>query len=159
MNLTQTQKDTKQTYLNKQQDKMVSLYEKANKEERNAILRHIDGFLSVLNQDQKIFWLQFRRKLERLNEKQILFPLGQVFQTIGAREALEEANQNAFEFLALHQTGNWGLVCEDDAKENDFSVKEGFRILSAYKTKSDEKFWIITEADRSSTTLLLPEEY
>lgn len=159
MNLTQTQKDAKQAYLNKQQDEMLALYEKAEKDERNAILRQIDGFLSVLNQDQKIFWLQFRRKLEMLNEKQILFPLGKVFQTVGAREALAEANQNAFEFLARHQVGDWGLVCEDDAKENVLSVKEGFRILSAYETRLNEKIWLITESDRSVTTLLLPSEY
>jgi hypothetical protein len=158
-NLTQTQLDAKQAYLSKQQDEMLALYEKANTEERKAIIRQIDGFLSVIGQDQKIFWLQFRRKLERLNEKTILFPLGQVFLTVGAREALAEANQNAFEFLALHQTGDWGLVCKDDARENELSVKEGFRILSVYNTKLNVKIWVITEADRSSSTLLLPSEY
>lgn len=159
MNLTQTQKDAKQAYLNHQQEQMLSLYEKANTEERKAILRQIDSFLSVINQDQKIFWLQFRRKLEKLNEKQILFPLGQVFMTIGAREVLAESGEQPFEFLKRHQVGDWGLVCEDDAKENILSVRENFRILSVYKTKLDEKIWIITEADRSSTTLLLPSEY
>ena len=92
-------------------------------------------------------------------ESKVLFDLGQTVTTIGAREALEESNQTANEFLARHQTGDWGLVCVDDKKENDFSVKEGFRILSAYKTSKGEKLWIITEADRSSTTLLLPSEY
>ncbi len=53
----------------------------------------------------------------------------------------------------------WGYVCEDDKKENDLSVKEGFRILSAYRTARDVKLWVITEADRNSTTLILPEEY
>lgn len=157
--LTQEQKDAKKAYLAKQQDEMLSLYENADTEERNAILKQIDGFLSVLNQDQKIFWLQFRRKLEKLNEKQILFPLGKVFLTIEAKQAIEESNQNAFEFLSRHQTGNFGLVDEEDWKENEFSIKNGFRILSAYKTNLDVKIWIITEADRSSTTLLLPEEY
>jgi hypothetical protein len=79
--------------------------------------------------------------------------------TIGAREALAESNQLPNEFLAKHQAGDWGVVCEDDRRENDFSVKEGFRILSAYKTYDGVKIWIITEADRSSTTLLLPSEY
>lgn len=78
---------------------------------------------------------------------------------ISAREALEESNQTASEFLARHQSGDWGIVCREDAKENDFSVKEGFRILSAYKTKNNVKIWIISEADRSSTTILLPSDY
>ena len=92
-------------------------------------------------------------------QSKVLFDLGQTVMTIGAREVLEESNQTANEFFARHQTGDWGLVCADDRRENDFSVKEGFRILSAYKTSKGEKLWIITEADRSSTTILLPEEY
>ncbi len=63
------------------------------------------------------------------------------------------------EFLQRHQTGDWGDVCEDDRQENELSVKEGFRILSAYKTDRDVKIWVITEADRSSTTVLLATEY
>jgi hypothetical protein len=77
----------------------------------------------------------------------------------GAREAPEESNQTAIEFLARHQSGDWGDVCEDDKKENELSVKEGFRILSSYKTSKDVKLWLITEADRNATTLLLPSEY
>ncbi len=92
-------------------------------------------------------------------ENKVLFSLGQIFLTIGAREALEDSNQLPNEFLAKHQAGDWGLVCEDDRKENDFSLNENLRILSAYKTSLGEKIWIITEADRSSTTLLLPSEY
>ncbi len=92
-------------------------------------------------------------------ENKVLFPLGKIFLTIGAQEALEESNQTPNEFLAKHQSGNWGLVCEDDKQENELSVNEGFRILSSYKTSKDVKLWLITEADRSSTTLLLPEEY
>jgi hypothetical protein len=92
-------------------------------------------------------------------QNKVLFPLGQVFLTIGAREALEESNQTAIEFLARHQSGDYGDVCEDDKRENELSVKEGFRILSAYKTVKGEKIWVITEADRSSTTILLPSEY
>lgn len=158
-NLTQTQKDAKEAYLNKQQEQMLALYENADANERKAIIRQIDGLLSAVTEDQRIFWLKFRCKLENLNEKAGLFTLGQVFMTIGAREALEEADQQAFEFLEMHQKGNWGIVGEEDWKENDFSVKAGFRILSAYKTAKDVKIWCISEADRSSTTILLPEEY
>jgi hypothetical protein len=60
--------------------------------------------------------------------------LGQVFLTVGAGGAFEESNQSANEFLAKDSTANWGDVCEDDRKENELSAKEGFRILSAYKT-------------------------
>jgi len=92
-------------------------------------------------------------------QNKVLFDLGQTVMTIGAKEALQQANQTANEFLARHQNGDWGLVCEDDAKENELSVKEGFRILSAYKTSQGEKIWVISEANRESTTVLLPSEY
>jgi hypothetical protein len=159
MNLSQTQANAKQAYLDYQQEKMLALYEKADTTERKAIIKHIDSFLSVVSRDEKLFWLKFRRKIEILNESKVLFSLGQVFMTIGAREALEESNQTAIEFLARHQKGDWGDVCPEDRQENDFSVKEGYRILSAYKTAKAEKIWIITESDQSSTTVLLPSEY
>lgn len=159
MNLTQSQKEAKEAFLNQQSEQMLALYKNADTDERNAIIKHIDSFLSVCNQEEKNFWLKFRRKLERLNESAILFPLGQIFLTVGAKEAFEESGQNAFEFLSRHQTGDWGIVGKEDWKENEFSVENGFRILSAYKTKNDIKIWIITEADRSSSTILLPEEY
>ncbi len=92
-------------------------------------------------------------------ENKVLFPLGQVFLTIGARESLAESNQMPNEFLVRHQSGDWGLICEDDRRENEFSVKEGFRILSSYRTSKDVKVWLITEADRSTTIILLPSEY
>ena|SRR5215831_6500689 len=87
------------------------------------------------------------------------FPLGRVVATPDALRALEEANQNPLEFLSQHQAGDWGELCEEDKRENEFSVPNGFRILSAYRTRNNTKIWVITEADRSATTLLLPEEY
>ncbi len=92
-------------------------------------------------------------------EDKVLFPLGQTVMTIGAKDALEESNQQPFEFIKLHQSGDWGIVGKEDAQENDFSLKNGFRLLSAYRTANGEKLWIITEADRSITTILLPSEY
>ncbi|HEX8286732.1 MAG TPA: hypothetical protein VF556_01975 [Pyrinomonadaceae bacterium] len=92
-------------------------------------------------------------------QNETLFPLGQVYLTIGAREALQESNQLQNEFLQSHLMGDWGDVCDDDRNENEISLKEGFRILLSYKTSNGEKLWIITEPDRSSTTLLLPNEY
>jgi hypothetical protein len=138
---------------------MLALYQNADKTERNAIIKQIDSFLSVISEAEKLFWLKFRRKLEVLNEKAFLFPLGNVYLTTGAKEALEESNQHPSEFLTRHKTGDWGDVCEDDRKENELSLKEVFRLLSSYKPSNDVKLWCISEADRSSTTLLLPEEY
>ena len=88
-----------------------------------------------------------------------LFPLGQIVATPGALAALEQASQGAHEFLTRHATGDWGHVDEDDRRKNELSLREGFRLLSAYHLTTGEKMWIITEADRSATTLLLPSEY
>ena len=87
------------------------------------------------------------------------FSLGRIVATPGALEAVQEANQNPFEFIQRHQSGDWGELCEEDKRENEFSLKNGFRLLSADRTLHDVKVWIITEADRSVTTLLLPHEY
>lgn len=83
-----------------------------------------------------------------------LFPLGKVVATPGAMALKVDFRP----YLAMHQCGFWGDVCPEDWQENDLSVKQGFRILSAYVV-SNGRFWIITESDRSSTTVLLPEEY
>ena len=88
-----------------------------------------------------------------------LFPLGRTVATPGALEALEQAQQSPLEFLRRHQTGDWGELCDADKRENELSVKHGFRILSVYRTDRDIRLWVITEADRSATTILLPEEY
>ena len=91
--------------------------------------------------------------------KQPLFPLGQVVATPGALEALQAAGQDPRTLLSRHQTGDWGEVPAEDKQENDFSVQQGFRILSAYTLSTGVKLWLITEWDRSVTTLLLPQEY
>ena len=88
-----------------------------------------------------------------------LFALGQTLITPGAQEAIREAGQLPLEFLLKHQAGDWGEVCEEDKRENELSLKEGFRLLSAYYTKAGVKIWLITEWDRSATTILLPSEY
>jgi hypothetical protein len=87
------------------------------------------------------------------------FPLGHIVSTPGALEACREAGQSPLEFLSRHVAGDWGTVCPADAAENELSLKEGFRILSAYALKNGTRIWIITEADRSSTCILLPSEY
>ncbi len=92
-------------------------------------------------------------------ERKPLFSLGQIVATPGALEALEQAGQTPMEFLVRHVRGDWGDVCEEDAEANEQSLKDGSRILSSYRTKLGEKLWIITEADRSSSCLLTPNEY
>ena len=87
------------------------------------------------------------------------FALGQTFITPGAQEALETAGQTAIEFLRRHMSCDWGELSDDDVKENELSLQKGFRLLGRYQTTSGERLWIITEADRSATTILLPIEY
>ena len=88
-----------------------------------------------------------------------LFPLGQIVATPGALAALERAQQAPTCFLDRHASGDWGELEPTDVAENQYSIAHGFRLLSSYETNAGEKLWIITEADRSATTLLLPEEY
>ncbi len=88
-----------------------------------------------------------------------LFSLGQVVTTHGAMDALQESHEPPSEFLVRHIRGDWGELCEEDRQVNEEAVKEGFRILSSYRTNLGVKIWVITEADRSSTCLLLPSEY
>jgi len=84
------------------------------------------------------------------------FDLGRVVMTRNAAGVLPAgAVQMA---LARHAAGEWGEVCPEDAAENELSLREGLRLLSVYRA-GDTKFWIITEADRSATTVLLPEDY
>jgi len=87
------------------------------------------------------------------------FTLGQVCATPGALEALNESAQSESEFISRHARLEQGELCSADHAENLFSVDKELRIFSAYKTSKGEKLWIITEADRSATTILLPSEY
>ena len=88
-----------------------------------------------------------------------LFKLGRTVATPAALAAIAEAGQTPGDFLARHQAGDWGGVSADDTKENELSLKEGERLLSVYWTAQEVKLYVITEADRSSTCILLPEEY
>lgn len=88
-----------------------------------------------------------------------LFPAGQIVATPGALAALEQANRSPLEFLSRHLRGDWGDLDQEDKTENELSLKYGYRLMSSYPVSETEKLWIITEADRSVTTLLLPEEY
>jgi hypothetical protein len=88
-----------------------------------------------------------------------LFSLGQIVGTPGALNALLEADQSPVEFLTRHVRGDWGDLVEEDQEQNNYSVKNELRILSAYRLNTGERIWVITEWDRSVTTVLLPEEY
>src|SRR4051812_21018715 len=88
-----------------------------------------------------------------------MFALGRVVATPGALAALVRSGEDPADFLARHAVGDWGEVDAGDARANDRAVRDGRRILSAYRTRLGERVWLITEADRSSTCLLLPDEY
>lgn len=85
--------------------------------------------------------------------------LGNMYATPGALKALRRSGETALEYFARHMCGDWGEVDEADRAENELSLVHGFRVLSSYLTSAGEKLWVITEADRSATTILLPEEY
>ncbi len=88
---------------------------------------------------------------------QTKFRLGQVACTRGVVDSIPIPEILAA--LSRHESGDWGEVCAEDARENEYSLKHGFRLLSVYRTQVGTKFWIITEADRSQTTVLFPDEY
>jgi hypothetical protein len=92
-------------------------------------------------------------------QRQPLFPLGRIVATPGALDALAASGDSAHAFFSRHACGDWGEVCAEDRRANERALAEGERVLSAYRTACGAKVWVITEADRSSTCILLPEEY
>src|SRR5437870_4711127 len=87
------------------------------------------------------------------------FSLGQTVATPGALQALKAAGQSPALFLSRHVQGDWGLVDAEDAQANQEALQNGGRLLSAYETGLGTRLWVLTEADRSVTTILLPDEY
>jgi hypothetical protein len=85
-------------------------------------------------------------------------PLGRVLATPGALNLLRKSGGHPFNLLARHTTGDWGELCAFDLRQNEIALREGYRVLSSYPV-GRECVWVITEADRSVTTILLPEEY
>jgi hypothetical protein len=85
-------------------------------------------------------------------------PLGKLVATPGALKLLMEAKAHPFDLLARHAKGDWGELCAFDRRQNEIALREGLRVLSSYDVPAG-RVWIITEADRSVTTILLPEEY
>jgi len=91
--------------------------------------------------------------------KDCKFPPGEIVATPGALAELNECGVTIGQYLMRHVTGDWGTLTQHDWQENELSVMAGFRILSAYILPNGTKLWVITEADRSSTCFLLPDEY
>ena len=87
------------------------------------------------------------------------FAPGRTVITPRALEALAQARQHPGEFLSRHLNGDWGDLCEEDRQANAEALEQNLRLLSSYQTRTGRKLWIITEADRSATTILLPEDY
>ncbi len=86
-------------------------------------------------------------------------PLGRILATPGALKALREAGEHPLRYLRRHAHGEFGDLHPDDVHANYLAIRRGMRVLSAYVLSTEERIWIITEADRSATTLLTPEEY
>jgi hypothetical protein len=86
-----------------------------------------------------------------------LFPLGQTVITRQAKDVLDPQDVQAC--LGRHAKGDWGDICESDWKENEVGLQRGLRLFSVYRDRGSTKFYVITEADRSATTVLLPEDY
>ena len=85
--------------------------------------------------------------------------LGRIVATPGALRALQEAQENPLRLLRRHAHGDWGDLHQDDIHANELALRRGMRVLSAYVLATEQRIWIITEADRSSTCILTPEEY
>lgn len=104
-------------------------------------------------------WFAARTALETALLAPGKFDLGKALSTRGTNEAMAEGGDIPAEFLIRHKHGDWGDLDEHDRRENERSLRSGYRLLSAYRTRTKEQLFVITEADRRSTTLLLPEEY
>jgi hypothetical protein len=85
------------------------------------------------------------------------FRLGRILTTPHALEVIE--NDDIWAAVSRHKAGDWGEVSAEDRGANDLSLVEGTRLLSVYRSAKGLKFWVITEADRSATTVLMPEDY
>lgn len=92
-----------------------------------------------------------------MSNTQPKFILGRILATPGALEAL--ASSDIHTAMTRHSNGDWGDLCPEDIQANEEALRHGDRLLSAYHGQNQTKFWIITEADRSATTVLLPSEY
>ncbi len=93
------------------------------------------------------------------NDNKPRFPLGQVVATPAALEMLQRHGRTPLVFITRHHQGDWGDLCEEDRNANETALNDGSRLFSAYKLSEDDRIWIVTEADRSSTCVLTPDCY
>jgi len=90
----------------------------------------------------------------------VALPLGKIYGTMGALVAFAGAlDEDLNSYISRHANGDWGELDEHDRKANEYAVENGLRVLSVYALRSGQRIWIITEDDRSKSTILLPEEY
>ncbi len=141
------------------QPRMRQDEEEALKRVLEYLVSERDDFLSASHIERERHIFKDALTLRRMLLDEEIVELGRCVCTPGAKEAMHEAAQQPHIFLDRHRGGDWGEVCRDDWEENDLSLREGFRLLSAYRTARGVRLWVITEADRSVTTILLPEEY
>lgn len=87
------------------------------------------------------------------------FRAGQLVMTAGVNDLVQRGALNPAPYLQRHLNGDWGDLCDEDRRSNDAALKNGDRLFSSYRITPDLKLWIITEWDRSVTTLLLPDKY
>ena len=87
------------------------------------------------------------------------FPMGKILLTVGAVAALEQSGQTPEQLLARHSFGDWGELEAEDWARNNHALDNALRLLSSYRLRDNTKIWVITEWDRSATTILLPAEY
>jgi hypothetical protein len=97
--------------------------------------------------------------IQAQSQRRPLFPLGRIVATSVALAALAHSGDSAHALLMRHATGDWGDLCAEDKRANDDALVHAARVFSAYLLKDGAKVWIITESDRSATTVLLPDEY
>ena len=122
-----------------------------------AIKTLIAGQLREEPTEEELQAYELLRYDRRLREEEALFHPGRLYFTPGAMDTL--GKQDAMGAFARHLNGDWGQLCREDWIENELSLKEGFRLFSVYDAGDGTRFWVITEADRSATTVLLPSEY
>jgi len=131
--------------------------------DHRALLSAYDEAVASQRRQPSLQSLQYAEDaIVRLNAALFLpgrFELGQIVATPGALTALYDAGQIPAEFLLRHKHGDWGALEAEDIETNETALGSGLRLLSSYHTRFDEHLWLITEADRSVTTILLPDEY
>ena len=127
-----------------------------------ALVNVPEPFLSIVRSEYRAR-LEFIDRARQAKQEPTLLRIrlnpGRVFATRGAWELLTGIGKLPWEFVGRHLLGDWGDMCHEDKRANEDALKSGARIFSSYLLKSGEKVWVITEADRSATTVLLPSEY